>query len=177
MSRIAKKIITIPSDVSVQIKNSYITVQGNQGTISKTISSAVTVDHKNNIISVHPIKDNPEGWAQAGTTRSIVYSMVYGVKFGFTKKLKLFGVGYRVTLTKNTLTLFLGFSHPVVHVLPQSIKVICPAADEICLTSADKQLVGQVAAELRAYRAPEPYKGKGVRYANEKIQTKEPKKK
>lgn len=130
-----------------------------------------------NKITFFPIQPTKENWAQAGTARSIVQSMVQGVKNNFVKKLKLVGVGYRATIKKGFLELFLGFSHPVIHQLPAGICVECPSVNEIVLKSVDKQLLGQVAADIRAYRPPEPYKGKGVRYHGERVQSKEPKKK
>ncbi|GFN45093.1 50S ribosomal protein L6 [Candidatus Regiella insecticola] len=177
MSRVAKAPVVIPAGVEVKLNDQVISIKGKNGELTYTVHPAVKVEvtEKNTLIfELHQGADN---WAQAGTTRSLVNAMIIGVTEGFTKKLVLVGVGYRASVKNNWVELALGFSHPIKHQLPQGITAECPSQTEIVLKGANKQVVGQVAADLRAYRSPEPYKGKGVRYADEVVRIKEAKKK
>jgi large subunit ribosomal protein L6 len=177
MSRIAKAPIELPSGVDVNIAGQDVTVKGKNGTLSISLNDAVAVNQAENVLTFEPREGASDGWAQAGTARAIVNNMVTGVATGFEKKLTLIGVGYRAQVQGSAINLTLGFSHPVVHNLPQGVTAETPSQTEIVLKSADKQLLGQVAAEIRAYRPPEPYKGKGVRYSDEYVRRKEAKKK
>jgi len=177
MSRIAKAPIELPSGVDVNIAGQDVTVKGKNGTLSISLNDAVAVNQAENVLTFEPREDASDGWAQAGTARAIVNNMVTGVASGFEKKLTLIGVGYRAQVQGSAINLTLGFSHPVVYNLPQGVTAETPSQTEIVLKSADKQLLGQVAAEIRAYRPPEPYKGKGVRYSDEYVRRKEAKKK
>jgi len=164
-----KAAVTMPSS---KLKVAIANVLKEEGFID-----AVEVKHADNTLTFGPRDGYADGWAQAGTARALLNSMVIGVTEGFTKKLQLVGVGYRAAVKGNVINLSLGFSHPVDHQLPAGITAECPTQTEIVLKGADKQVIGQVAADLRAYRRPEPYKGKGVRYADEVVRTKEAKKK
>ena len=177
MSRIAKAPIELPSGVEVNIAGQDVTVKGKNGTLSFSLNDAVAVNQADNVLTCEPREGAADGWAQAGTARAIVNNMVTGVADGFEKKLTPIGVGYRAQVQGSAINLTLGFSHPVVHNLPQGVTAETPSQTEIVLKSADKQLLGQVAAEIRAYRPPEPYKGKGVRYSDEYVRRKEAKKK
>ena len=177
MSRIAKAPIELPSGVDVNIAGQDVTVKGKNGTLSISLNDAVAVNQAENVLTFEPREGASNGWAQAGTARAIVNNMVTGVASGFEKKLMLIGVGYRAQVQGSAINLTLGFSHPVVYNLPQGVTAETPSQTEIVLKSADKQLLGQVAAEIRAYRPPEPYKGKGVRYSDEYVRRKEAKKK
>ena len=177
MSRIAKAPIELPSGVDVSIAGQDVTVKGKNGTLSISLNNAVAVNQAENVLTFEPREGASDGWAQAGTARAIVNNMVTGVASGFEKKLTLIGVGYRAQVQGSAINLTLGFSHPVVYNLPQGVTAETPSQTEIVLKSADKQLLGQVAAEIRAYRPPEPYKGKGVRYSDEYVRRKEAKKK
>ncbi|WP_350307283.1 50S ribosomal protein L6 [Photorhabdus viridis] len=177
MSRVAKAPVVIPAGVEVKLNGQVISIKGKNGELSRTIHSAVEVKHADSQLTFTPRDGYVDGWAQAGTTRSLLNAMVIGVTEGFTKKLQLVGVGYRAVVKGNVVNMSLGFSHPVDHELPVGITAECPSQTEIVLKGADKQVIGQVAAELRAYRRPEPYKGKGVRYADEVVRIKEAKKK
>ena len=177
MSRIAKAPIELPSGVDVNIAGQDVTVKGKNGTLSISLNDAVAVNQAENVLTFEPREGASDGWAQAGTARAIVNNMVTGVATGFEKKLTLIGVGYRAQVQGSSINLTLGFSHPVVYNLPQGVTAETPSQTEIVLKSADKQLLGQVAAEIRAYRPPEPYKGKGVRYSDEYVRRKEAKKK
>ena len=177
MSRIAKAPIELPSGVDVNIAGQDVTVTGKNGTLSISLNDAVAVNQAENVLTFEPREGASDGWAQAGTARAIVNNMVTGVASGFEKKLTLIGVGYRAQVQGSAINLTLGFSHPVVYNLPQGVTAETPSQTEIVLKSADKQLLGQVAAEIRAYRPPEPYKGKGVRYSDEYVRRKEAKKK
>ena len=177
MSRIAKAPIELPSGVDVNITGQDVTVKGKNGTLSISLNDAVAVNQAENVLTFEPREGVSDGWAQAGTARAIVNNMVTGVASGFEKKLTLIGVGYRAQVQGSAINLTLGFSHPVVYNLPQGVTAETPSQTEIVLKSADKQLLGQVAAEIRAYRPPEPYKGKGVRYSDEYVRRKEAKKK
>lgn len=177
MSRVAKAPVVVPAGVEVKLNGQEISIKGKNGELTRTINSAVEVKHADNALTFGPREGYSDGWAQAGTARALLNGMVIGVTEGFTKKLQLVGVGYRAAVKGNSVSLALGFSHPVDHALPAGITAECPTQTEIVLKGADKQLIGQVAADLRAYRRPEPYKGKGVRYADEVVRTKEAKKK
>ena len=178
MSRIAKNPVTIPQGVEVSLKGQTVTVKGSKGFLERTLNDQVTVAQKENqILFSTKNAESKEGWAQAGTARSLVNNMVIGVAEGYEKKLQLNGVGYRAQAKGKVVNLTLGFSHPVNHQLPEGVSAETPSQTEIVLKGIDKQLVGQTAAEIRAYRPPEPYKGKGVRYADEYVRRKEAKKK
>ena len=177
MSRVAKAPVVIPAGVEVKLNGQVISIKGKNGELTRTLNDAVEVKHVDNTLTFAPREGFADGWAQAGTSRALLNGMVIGVTEGFTKKLQLVGVGYRAAVKGNSVSLALGFSHPVEHALPAGITAECPTQTEIVLKGADKQAIGQVAADLRAYRRPEPYKGKGVRYADEVVRTKEAKKK
>lgn len=177
MSRVAKAPVNIPAGVQVSLNGQLLTVKGKNSELSRTIHNSVEVKEDNSALTFSPREGFAGADAQAGTARALVNAMVIGVTEGFTKKLQLVGVGYRVQVKGNIVSLSLGFSHPVEHTLPAGITAECPSQTEIVLKGADKQLIGQVAADIRAYRKPEPYKGKGVRYADEVVRTKEAKKK
>ncbi|MDM3870650.1 50S ribosomal protein L6 [Porticoccus sp. W117] len=177
MSRIAKAPIEIPGGVTVTLKDGAISVKGGKGELSHNIHGDVEVKQDDNVLTFAPKSGGKSANALAGTTRALVNNMVTGVSNGFEKKLQLQGVGYRAALQGKKLNLTLGFSHPVEYELPEGVKAECTSQTDIVLSSANKQLLGQVAAEIRAYRPPEPYKGKGVRYADEHVRRKEAKKK
>ena len=177
MSRIAKAPVTIPSGVDVKLNENIMTVKGKLGQLTFNFNPSITVAINDNVIQMHWDKDNKEATAQAGTARAIVNNMVAGVSAGFERKLTLIGVGYRAQAKENVLSLSLGFSHPVEFSVPMGITVETPTQTEIVIKGSDKQQVGQVAAKIRAFRPPEPYKGKGVRYAEENVVRKEAKKK
>jgi large subunit ribosomal protein L6 len=177
MSRIAKAPVTLPAGVEVTINGSEVTVKGAKASLTKAFNSAVEITNQDGTVTCAPVEGAANGWAQAGTARAIINNMVVGVTQGYEKKLELVGVGYRAKAAGKNLDLTLGFSHPVQHALPEGITVETPSQTEIVVKGADKQVVGQVAAEIRAYRPPEPYKGKGVKYADERILRKEAKKK
>ena len=177
MSRVAKAPVAIPAGVEVKLNGQEVTVKGSKGELTRVLNSAVVIAQEETNLTFGPKEGVTNAWAQAGTARALVNNMVVGVTEGFTKKLTLKGVGYRAAMKGNSVGLTLGFSHPVEHALPEGIKAECPSQTEIIITGCDKQVVGQVAADIRSYRAPEPYKGKGVRYADENVRTKEAKKK
>ena len=175
MSRIGNLPITLPAKVEVAISGGEITVKGPLGSLSRRIADGVVVEKSGDTIVCRAAR--PEARALHGTTRALLANMVRGVSQGFEKKLSLVGVGYRAQAQGDKLNLSLGFSHPVVHTMPKGVKAETPVQTDIVIKGVDKQLVGQVAAEIRAYRPPEPYKGKGVRYADERVVLKETKKK
>ena len=177
MSRIAKAPVDILSGVEVTISGQEVTVKGTKGTLTRVFNDAVDVKQEDNILTTAPKEGVSNGWAQAGTANSLLNSMIKGVTDGFEKKLQLNGVGYRAQAQGSKLNLTLGFSHPVAYDMPEGITVLTPTQTEIVVSGIDKQVVGQVAANIRAYRPPEPYKGKGVRYADEAVRRKEAKKK
>ncbi|WP_194436772.1 50S ribosomal protein L6 [Vibrio fluminensis] len=177
MSRVAKAPVAIPAGVEVKLNGQEITIKGAKGELSRVLNDAVVIAQEENNLTFGPKDGVVNAWAQAGTARALVNNMVIGVTEGFTKKLVLKGVGYRAAIKGNAVGLTLGFSHPVEHELPAGVTAECPSQTEIILTGCDKQVVGQVAADIRSYRQPEPYKGKGVRYADENVRTKEAKKK
>lgn len=176
MSRVAKNPITLPKGVEVTL-GTDISVKGPLGTIKQSKSTDVTVALNDGVLTFVPVGDGIQANAMAGTMRALVNNMVQGVSKGFEKRLTLVGVGYRAQAQGDSLNLTLGFSHPVVHKMPAGIKVETPSQTEIVIKGIDRQAVGQVAADVRAYRPPEPYKGKGVRYSDEVVVKKETKKK
>ena len=177
MSRIAKEPVSIPANVEVDLSASDVSVKGPLGKLRRIINSDIAVEHKDDNLLVTVANNSRQANAMSGTMRSLLANMVQGVSQGYEKKLLLVGVGYRAKADKENLNLTLGFSHPVVYKLPEGIKAETPSQTEIVIKGIDKQKVGQVAAEIRAFRKPEPYKGKGVRYADEVIVMKEAKKK
>jgi len=177
MSRVAKNPITLPSGVDVNLNGSELTVKGTKGTMKLDLHAFVTIKNEGGMVTVVPVKEGRDEWAMAGTFRALVGNMVAGVSTGFQKKLQLIGVGYRAQAKGNVLNMNLGFSHPVDYPIPEGISIETPSQTEIVVSGCDKQRVGQVSAEIRAYRPPEPYKGKGVRYADEHVVRKEAKKK
>ena len=177
MSRVAKNPIVLPPGVDVQVTAEAISVKGPLGAISFVANPAVTVIQEGGSLLCKPVIGVANSNALSGTVRAIVANMVAGVSKGFERKLNLVGVGYRAQAQGDVLNLTLGFSHPVAHKMPAGVKCETPTQTEILIKGVDKQLVGQVAAEVRAYRKPEPYKGKGVRYSDEVIVLKETKKK
>ena len=177
MSRIAKAPVELPSGVEFSQSGAIVTMKGSKGTLSLEMNSEVELKQEDNALTVAPRSGSRFATAIAGTMRSLLANMAQGVSEGFERKLELVGVGYRANAQGNTLNLTLGFSHPVVHKVPEGVTVETPSQTEIFVRGADKQKVGQVAAEIRGYRPPEPYKGKGVRYADERVVIKEAKKK
>ena len=177
MSRIAKEPVELPSGVEFSQSGSSITIKGGKGALSMNLNSEVELKQEDKTLSVVPRSRSRFAVAVSGTTRSLLANMVRGVSEGFEKKLELVGVGYRAQAQGKKLNLTLGFSHPVIYDVPEGITVETPSQTEILVKGADKQVVGQVAAEIRAYRPPEPYKGKGVRYSDERVVMKEAKKK
>lgn len=177
MSRVAKNPVAIPAGVEVKINGQEVTVKGAKDSMSWGVHNQVEVKQEENNLVFIGRDDDKQAWALAGTTRALVNNMVIGVSTGFQKKLELNGVGYRAKATGKTLNLTLGFSHPVDYELPEGITAETPSQTEIVLKGADKQKIGQVAAEIRAFRPPEPYKGKGIRYSDEYVRRKEAKKK
>jgi large subunit ribosomal protein L6 len=178
MSRIAKRGLDIPNGIQVSVNEQIMTVKGAKGTLTMNVHESVEVVIDGAHLSFRPQSEgDTNGWAFAGTACALTNNMIKGVNQGFEKKLQLVGVGYRAQAQGDKLTLSLGFSHPVVHAMPAGITVETPSQTEIIIRGVDKQKVGQVAAEVRAYRPPEPYKGKGVKYADEQVLRKEAKKK
>jgi large subunit ribosomal protein L6 len=177
MSRIAKYPVAIPAGVEANVQPNMITVKGPLGTLTQAITDGIQIQQEAGKLQVSVTNDSREAKAMSGTMRALVANMVQGVSKGFEKKLNLIGVGYKAAAQGKSLNLSLGFSHPVDYALPEGIKAETPTPTEIIIKGIDKQRVGQVAAEVRAYRPPEPYKGKGVRYANEVVVIKETKKK
>ena len=169
--------IELPSGVEAKINGQEINIKGSKGAFDYKIHDSVVIAQDGNTLVVKPKSEkDKQGWAMAGTMRAVTNNMVTGVSTGFEKKLELVGVGYRAQAQGNKLNLTLGFSHPIVHDIPQGITVETPSQTEIIIRGIDKQVIGQTAAEIRAYRPPEPYKGKGVKYADEHIIRKEAKK-
>ena len=177
MSRIRKNPVVLPKGVDVTLSTEAMSIKGPLGTLSQHLDGRVKVQRDGDQLVFQVGEDSTAANAMSGTLRALAANMVQGVTKGFEKKLTLVGVGYRAQAQGDKLNLALGFSHPVVHSMPKGIKVETPTQTEILIKGLDKQLVGQVAAEVRAYRPPEPYKGKGVRYANEQVVIKETKKK
>lgn len=177
MSRVAKNPVAIPDKVEVVLSSASINVSGPLGKLSQSINDAVLLKREGDSITFTATSDAQHSRAMSGTLRALVANMVHGVSQGFTKKLTLVGVGYKAAAQGNVLNLELGYSHPINHKMPVGVTVATATPTEIVLTGVDKQVVGQVAAQIRAYRSPEPYKGKGVRYADEVVAIKETKKK
>src|SRR5919107_2668957 len=177
MSRIAKYPIPVPKGVEVNVASGQISVKGPLGTIARPADPNVAVEKDGDQLLCKALGNSRHANAMSGTVRALLANMVTGVTKGYEKKLALVGVGFRAQAQGDKLNLSLGFSHPVVHQMPKGVKVVTPTQTEIVISGVDKQLVGQVAAEVRAHRPPEPYKGKGVRYVDEVIVLKETKKK
>ncbi|MFP4183171.1 MAG: 50S ribosomal protein L6 [Halorhodospira sp.] len=179
MSRVAKAPVEIPSGVEVTLQGNDIQVKGPKGQMAWQCHRLVEPSHdpEAGALTFQPRQRSTRAVALAGTTRSVVNNMVVGVSQGFERKLELKGVGYRAQVQGNTLNLTLGYSHPVRYEIPEGVTIECPSQTEVVVKGADKQQVGQVAAQIRGYRPPEPYKGKGVRYADERVVLKEAKKK
>lgn len=177
MSRVGKQPVGIPKGVDVIINNQELVIKGNKGELTLLLHPYTRIAQEDGQLKLHPVKETTDAWAMTGTMRALVNNMVLGVSQGFEKKLQLVGVGYRAQAQGQKLNLSLGFSHPVEFIAPQGITIETPSQTEILVKGSDKQLVGEVAAKIRAYRPPEPYKGKGVRYANEHVAIKEAKKK
>lgn len=179
MSRVAKAPVMYPANVDVTIAEGAVTVKGPKGTLTQKINKLVSIkkDEENNTLIFTPVNMNSSDWAHAGTARALLHNMVTGVTNGFSLTLELVGVGYRAQAKDNSITLSLGFSHPIEYSLPAGVVVETPSNTTIILKGVDKQILGQVASEIRAFRPPEPYKGKGVKYAGEQIARKEAKKK
>ena len=176
MARTSLKPIEIPESISIENKNKKLVFSGKLGEMSLQVHEDVDIKQEDNKISFSPNKETKQSLAITGTMRALTSNMIQGVEVGFEKRLEINGVGYRAALEGNTINLSLGFSHPIKHDLPDGVTADLPSNTEIVLKSMDKQLVGQVAAEIREYRPPEPYKGKGVKYSDERIIRKESKK-
>jgi large subunit ribosomal protein L6 len=177
MSRVAKNPVAIPAGVEVKIDGQEVTVKGSKETLSWAVHKKVEIKQEENELVFSGRNNDKEAWALAGTTRALVNNMVVGVSTGFQKTLELNGVGYRAKAAGNVLSLTLGFFHPVEYELPEGVVADTPSQTQIVLKGASKQQIGQVAAEIRAFRPPEPYKGKGIRYSDEHVRRKEAKKK
>ena len=181
MSRVAKSPITIPDSVEVSQSGEILTVKGKLGEMNMNVHSSVTINNIDNVLTFLPVEtskdEEKDAWAQAGTVRANTFNLIKGVTEGWEKKLTLIGVGYRAQVRGKVLSLTLGFSHPVNYDLPEGVSVETPSQTEVVVKGIDKQKVGQAAAEIRAFRPPEPYKGKGVRYTNEQVVRKDAKKK
>lgn len=177
MSRVAKNPIQLPAGVDLKQVGSMLVVKGAKGELKLVLNPLVKVEVESGVVMVKPVSEEQRAWAMAGTFRALVNNMIKGVSAGFERKLELIGVGYRAQAKGKVLSLALGFSHPVEYQLPDGVTAETPSQTEIVLRSADKQLLGQVAANVRSVRPPEPYKGKGVRYSDENVLRKEAKKK
>ncbi len=177
MSRVAKNPVALPKGVTATMDGAAVTVKGAKGTLSLPVGSGLSVVQDGQAVRVEVAERSRESLMHAGSLRAHIANLVHGVSQGYERKLELVGVGYRAQAQGRNLNLTLGFSHPVVYVAPEGVTVETPSQTEILVKGADKQQVGQVAAEIRGYRAPEPYKGKGVRYSGERIELKETKKK
>ncbi|MCE2914226.1 MAG: 50S ribosomal protein L6 [Rubrivivax sp.] len=177
MSRVGKMPVAVPKGVDVAITADQIVVKGSNGTLTRPLNALVTVKSEDGKLMLAPANDSAAANAMSGTMRALIANMVGGVSKGFEKKLSLVGVGFRAQAAGQKLTLQIGFSHPVVKDMPEGVKVATPTQTEIVISGADRQAVGQAAAEVRAFRPPEPYKGKGIRYTGERVVLKETKKK
>jgi len=181
MSRVAKLPITIPDGVEVSQSGEILSVKGKLGEMNMNVHSSVTINNTDNVLTFLPTESSKDeeknAWAQAGTVRANTFNLIKGVTEGWEKKLTLIGVGYRAQVRGKVLSLSLGFSHPINYDLPEGVSVETPSQTEVVVKGIDKQKVGQAAAEIRAFRPPEPYKGKGVRYTNEQVVRKDAKKK
>lgn len=177
MSRIGKEPVSIPANVEVILSSSDVLIKGPLGQLQRDLNSNVIVERDGDALLVKVANTSSQANAMSGTMRALIANMIQGVTGGFEKKLSLVGVGYRAQATNEVLNLTLGFSHPIIYKMPEGVKIETPTQTEVLIKGIDKQKVGQVAAEVRAYRKPEPYKGKGVRYADEVVVMKEAKKK
>ena len=177
MSRVGKKPVELGKDLTAEVQGQSVTIKGKKGSLTLAVNSEIEVTVEGGLVKVAPRSGSNFANAMAGTTRAHIANMVNGVANGFQKKLELVGVGYRAAVQGKKLNLTLGFSHPVEFPIPNGITIETPSQNEIIIKGMDRQQVGQVAAVIRDYRAPEPYKGKGVRYSNERIELKEAKKK
>ena len=177
MSRVGKHPVTIPSGVEVQMSGQTLSAKGGLGTLRLVVSNEVTAAIAEGAVTITPKNDTKHARAMWGTTRALVNNMVTGVTKGFSVTLEINGVGYRAAVQGNTLNLQLGYSHEVAYPIPNDVKIVCERPTLINITGADRQRVGQIAAEIRAYRPPEPYKGKGIKYSTETVRRKEGKKK
>ncbi|MEE8464275.1 MAG: 50S ribosomal protein L6 [Gammaproteobacteria bacterium] len=177
MSRVAKKPVELPGGVEVKLSGSQVSIKGSMGNLTLDLHADIQVEQEDGTLRVKVRREEQSVIAIAGTTRALLVNMIEGVTAGFERKLELRGVGYRAAIQGNMLKLTLGFSHPVNYQVPEGVTVETPSQTEVVVKGVDKQKVGQVAAEIRAYRPPEPYKGKGVRYFNERVRIKEAKKK
>ena len=177
MSRVGKMPLPLPKGVDVSVSADQISVKGSLGTLVRPVNGLVTVKNEGGKLMFAPANESVEADAMSGTMRALLANMVNGVSKGFEKKLSLVGVGFRAAATGSKLNLQIGYSHPVAKDMPEGIKVECPTQTEIVIKGSDRQVVGQIAAEVRAIRPPEPYKGKGIRYVGEKVVIKETKKK
>ena len=177
MSRVGKMPLPVPKGVDVSLTAEQISVKGSLGTLARPVNALVTIKSEDGKLMFAPANDSVEADAMSGTMRALVANMVNGVSKGFEKKLALVGVGYRAAAAGAKLNLQIGFSHPVAKDMPEGVTVACPTQTEIIIKGSDRQVVGQIAAEVRAIRPPEPYKGKGIRYVGEKVVIKETKKK
>ena len=177
MSRIGKHPVPIPSGVEVQLSGQTLTTKGRLGSLSLVVSNEVTASITEGAVTIAPKSDTKQSRAMWGTTRALVSNMVTGVSTGFSRNLEIVGVGYRAAVQGNTLNLQLGYSHDIPFPIPADVRIACERPTVVTVSGADRQRVGQVAAEIRSYRAPEPYKGKGIRYVNETVRRKEGKKK
>jgi len=177
MSRIAKAPVELPQGIEFKQEGTVVTIKGSKGSLSLDLNTEVQLTQEDGQLQLAPRSGSRFAMAVTGTTRALLANMVHGVTEGFERKLELVGVGYRAQAQGNTLNLTLGFSHPVVYEVPEGISVETPSQTEVVIRGTDKQRVGQVAAEIRRFRPPEPYKGKGVRYSDERVMLKEAKKK
>ena len=177
MSRVDKMPISIPEDVEVNITGTVVSAKGKLGELVSELPDSVKISAEESVIKVFPKDDTQKAKADWGLSRAIIFNMVTGVDKGYKKELEIHGVGYRASVEGNILTLQLGYSHDIKVAIPEDIKIICPKPTTIILTGANKQRVGQLASEIRAFRKPEPYKGKGIRYLDEYVRRKEGKKK
>lgn len=177
MSRVAKSPVTLPKGVEVTINGQEVQAKGAKGTLALTLNALVEVKNNNGVLNLTPRETSSAGWMQTGTARALLSNLVTGVSAGFERKLQLIGVGYKAAAKGKVLNLALGYSHPIDFALPEGVTAETPTPTEIILKSIDKQLLGQVAANVRGFRPPEPYKGKGVRYSDETVLRKEAKKK
>ncbi len=180
MSRVAKAPVVMPTNVDIKLNKDEVTVKGPKGTLTQKINKLVSIQKSKtdeNQVEFSPASNHPNGWAQAGTARALVNNMVKGVTEGFTVTLELVGVGFRAQAKDKSITLSLGFSHPVEYMLPEDVQAQTPNNTTIVLSSINKQVLGQAASEIRGFRPPEPYKGKGIKYSDETVARKEAKKK
>ncbi len=172
MSRIGRKPIIIPKDINLEINNNFITIQGPKGQLSRQINIKIKIEVNNNELIVRRLNDDKIQKSMHGLSRTLIANMIEGVTKGFSKTLEIVGIGYRAAKTENNLTLTLGFSHPIVEVPPKGISIDVPTQNKIVINGIDKEAVGAFAAKIRGYRAPEPYKGKGIKYEGELIRRK-----